>query len=342
MTVAALPGNVRLRAYQMGKETTFGTTVPATRRFPWTFTPNFDLHVTFPTADTGTLDRALPPYRMASDINGQTVGPLAFNDAPYLMSALVLGGVTPTGAGPYTWTYTPAYTTQDVFEIFTAEVGDETADQYQLSDGVVNQLQLQYPEDLGPIQATADWYFSNIPGGPNTAFTRTGALQVDFAPTWVYAADTSLYMNSTAANIGTTKLLNTMHGATVTINNNLDKKRFANGSNTRFQLAGFGRGARVFTTSFTFAKSTVGIAEVANWLNQNPVERFISLKTVSLATTSGANYSFELRFSGFWTANTWGTYASYNTTDVLTCEGWVDQTLAYPFSATLVNSLSAL
>ena len=174
MTVAALPGNVRLRAYQLGKETTFGTTVPATRRFPWTFNPTFDLHVTFPTADTGTLDRALPPYRMASDINGQSVGPLAFNDVPYLMAALVKGGVTPVGAGPYTWTYAPAYTTQDVFEIFTAEVGDETADQYQLSDGVVNQLQLQYPEDLGPIQATADWYFSSITGGPNTSFTRTG------------------------------------------------------------------------------------------------------------------------------------------------------------------------
>ena len=27
----------------------------------------------------------------------------------------------------------------------------------------------------------------------------------------------------------------------------LDKKRFANGSNTRFQLAGYGRGARILT-----------------------------------------------------------------------------------------------
>ena len=33
MTVAALPGNVRLRAFQLGKETTFGSAVPATRRF---------------------------------------------------------------------------------------------------------------------------------------------------------------------------------------------------------------------------------------------------------------------------------------------------------------------
>src|SRR5512135_2138449 len=102
MTVAALPGNVRLRAFQIGKETTYGTTVAATRRLPLTFNPAFDLHVTFPTADTGTLDRALAPYKMASDINGQLTGQTAFNDLPYLLAAAVKGGVTPTGAGPYT------------------------------------------------------------------------------------------------------------------------------------------------------------------------------------------------------------------------------------------------
>ena len=343
MTVAALPGNVRLRAFQIGAETSWGTAVPATRRLPLTFNPAFDLKVTFPTADTGTLDRALAPYKMASDINGQLTGPLAYNDVPYLLSAVVKGGVTPTGAGPYTWTFQPAYTSQDVFQTFTAEVGDETADQYQLMGGVINQLQLQYPEDLGPVAVTADWYFASINGGPNTSFTRTPGLQVDPSPNWVYAADTQLYIDSTAGGIEGTVLTNTMHGATVTLNDNLDKKRFANGSNTRFQLAGYGRGARLLTTNFTFAKSTVGIAEVANWLNANPVERFLGIRTVSPAIAGGAtHYTMDLRFAGFWTANTYGTYATGNTTDVLTCEGFIDQTLAYPFLFTAINSLSAL
>lgn len=341
MTVAALPGNVRLRAFQLGKETTFGTTVNATRRFPWTFTPAYDLHVTFPTADTGTLDRALAPYKLASDINGQAVGPLAFNDAPYLWAALVKGGVTAVGgAAPYTWTYTPAYASQDVFEIFTAEAGDD-AESYQLSDGVINQLQLQFPEDLGPVQVTADWYFSAITAGP-TGFSRQ-ALNVDFVPTWMYAADTSVYIDSTAGGIEGTKLTNTVHGSTITINNNLDKKRFQNGSNTRFQLAGYGRGERLFTTTFTFAKSTAGLAEVANWLNANPVERFLGIKTVSPSIAGGSTpYSQDIRFAGFWTARTDGTYGTANTTDILTCEGFIDQTLAYPFNVAVVNSLGSL
>ena len=343
MTVAALPGNVRLRAFQLGLQSAWGTPVTATRRFPWTFTPAYDLHWTYPTADTGTLDRALNPYRLASDVNGQSVGPLAFNDAPYLLAAALKGGITATGgAAPYTWgPYSPAYLSQDPFDIFTGEFGDETADQYQMSEGVVNKLELQYPEDLGPVQATADWFFGNL-AGPNVSFTKA-SLQVDYAPNWVYAADTSLYIDSTAGGIEGTQLVNTLHGSTLTIDNMLDKKRFQNGSNTRFQLAGYGRGARVISIALTNAKSTVGIAEVANWLNANPVERFLGIKTISPAIAGGSTpYSLDIRLAGFWTTNTYGTYATGNTTDVLTCEGFVDQTLAYPISATCVNSLAAL
>src|SRR5664279_1957582 len=110
MTVAALPGNVRLRAFQLGKQTAFGTPVVATRRLGLTYAPTVDPHWTFPTSDTGTLDPALPPYRMATDVTGSLTGPLAYDDAPYLYGALVKGGVTPAAN---LWTYTAASLTQD-------------------------------------------------------------------------------------------------------------------------------------------------------------------------------------------------------------------------------------
>ncbi|MDD5305527.1 MAG: hypothetical protein PHS14_20695, partial [Elusimicrobia bacterium] len=255
MTIAALPGNVRLRAFQLGLQSTWGTPVIATRRVPWTFTPGFDLHWTFPTADTGTLDRAQNPYRLASDVDGQTAGPLAFNDTPGMWSALLKGGITASGGGAdKTWgPYNPASTSQDPFDIYTAEWGDDTTDQYQLSEGVINRAVLEYPEDLGPVMATLDWYFGNVVG-PGSGFTRQ-ALAVDYVPNWVYAADTSLYIDSTAGAIESTQLVNTLHGATLTIDNALDKKRFINGSNTRFQLAGYGRGARMISLALTNAKS---------------------------------------------------------------------------------------
>ena len=226
MTVAALPGNVRLRAFQLGKETTFGTAVPATRRFGWTFAPTVDPHWTWPTSDTGTLDEALPPYRMAIDVTGSATGPLAYNDAPYLWSALVKGGVTPVGGGTaQTWTYTPASTSQDIFEIFTGEWGDDTADQFQYADGILNQLTLTFPQDLGPINVGADYRFASVVYPQ----ARTGGLQVDPAPTWAYAADTQYRFNDTAGAIDTTQLINSVHDVTLVINNNIDVKRFQNG-----------------------------------------------------------------------------------------------------------------
>ena len=280
MTVAALPGNVRFRAFQLGKETTFGTAVPATRRFPWRFAPTVDPHWTSPDVDTGTLDPAIAPYRMAEDVTGQATGPLAGNDAPYLWAALLKGGVSPTGPtdSAYTWQFSPASTTADVFEIFTGEWGDEVvAVQWQYGSGVLDALQLQFPQDLGPIMITADWRFAK----ETYPHTLTGALSVDTNPEWLYAADTSLYINDNAGAIGITPLVDTMHDASIQINNNLDVKRFANGSNTNFQVAGYGRGARTMQTTFTFAKSVAGLAEAVKWLNANPQERFISLDTVS-------------------------------------------------------------
>ena len=336
MPVAAIPGNVRLRAFQLGKETTFGTPVTATRRFPWKFNPTIQPHWTWPTADTGTIDQAINPYRLAGDFTGQATGSLAYNDAPYLWAALTKSGVTPASN---VWTYTPASTSQDSFEIFSAEWGDETTDQYQLGSGVLEKLQLQFPENLGPAQITADWRFALV----NYPHAKA-ALSVDFAPVWVYGADTSLYIDSAAGSIGGTKLSNTMHAVTIDITNNLDVKRFQNGSNTRFQNAGYGRGLRSFTSTFTFAKSTVSLTEVADWLNASPIERFLSLKTVApdIIPTTVLQYSHEVRFAGYWFTNTAGTYGTANTTNQLVCEGFLDQTLTYPFQAIVTNGLAAL
>lgn len=337
MTVAALPGNVRLRAFQLGPETSWATPVAATRRLPWTFTPTVDPHWTFPVADTGTLDEAIAPYRMAIDVTGQATGDLAYNDVPYLMCGLG-SSITPSGTTAKTWTSSYASTSQDAFQLFTGEWGDEVAgDQFQYASGTLEKLQLQIPNDLGPWQVQADWRFATVTY-PNA---RT-ALSVDFAPTWVYGADTSLYIDSTAAGIEATQLLNTMHDATVVITPAIDVKRFANGSNTRFAAQGYGRGARTFEVTFSFAKSTAALAEVANWLNASAQERFVGLKAQSASTIGGTPYSLDLRFAGFWFTRTEGTYATSNTTAQLVCKAFLDQTLAYPFSLTCVNGLTTL
>ena len=62
--------------------------------------------------------------------------------------------------------------------------------------------------------------------------TPTGSLNVDTNPTVAYTADTEFYVDDTSGNIETTKLSNIVYDATITIDNALDIKRFANGIST--------------------------------------------------------------------------------------------------------------
>jgi hypothetical protein len=341
MTVTALPGNIRFRALQLGVETTFGTQVAATRRMPWRFNPTVDPHWTTPDVDTGTLDPALSPYRTGIDVTGQTTGPLAYNDAQILWAALLKGGVAPSGGGnDKTWQFSPASTSADPFEIFTAEWGDEVAaDQWRYLDGVLNQLQLEWPQDLGPVMHTGDWRFASA----TYPSALTGALSVPTAPNWVYGADTTLYINDNAGAMGITPLANSMHGNSLTIQNNLDVKRFSNGSNTNFAVAGYGRGARTLESTFTLAKSAIALAEVVKWLNASPLERFVSLDTVSRETIPVAlvPYSHRLRFAGYWFTRQ-ETAIGSNSGVQLVCRHIYDPALVAPIDVRIVNRMGTL
>lgn len=339
MTVAPLPGNVRFRAFQLGAQSAWDTPVAATRRMPWRYTPTVNPNWTSPDVDTGTLDPAIAPYRMGLDVTGQSTGPLAANDAHVLWAALLLGGITPTGAVAKSWAFQPASASADVYDVFTGEWGDEVeADQWRYSNGIIDQLQLTWPEDLGPVQHTADWRWGTATY-PNT---RTPGLVVDHAPTWLYGADTTLYIDDVAGSIGISPLLNTMHGNQLTIAANTDVKRFSNGSNGNFNVAGYGRGARTLESTFTLAKSTPGIAEAVKWLNANPQERFLSLDTTTRTLITGSTYyRHRLRFAGYWYTRQEGAIGS-NTTMQLVCRHIVDSALAAPIDVLVVNTAATM
>lgn len=341
MPLTPVAGIERLRSFQLGKESTFKTQVPATRRLPWKYMPTTDPHWTFPTADTGTIDEAIAPYKTALDLTGQATGQLFANDAPSLFSALVKGGVTPSNTGTaYTWTYQPASTSQDSYDTFTGEWSDDYAgDAFAYMGGIVDKLQLTYPQDLGPITFQADWRFASLASYPATP---TGALAVDLAPTPLFAADTALYLDDNAGAIGISQVLDTMYDGSLTISNNTDVKRMMNGSNTRYQVTGYSRGPRTLEFSVTLAKSAKEAAEVAKWLNDSPQERFVRLDTTSTAlANAGLPYRMSISFGGFWFTRTDGTVNS-NTSVQLVCRGIYDTTLGYPYKVTVVNTRATL
>ena len=341
----AIQGFTRLRKSQIGKQTVIGTAVAATRRLPWRGIIEVNPNRTDPDVDTGTLDPAIIPYPMARDVTWNPAAPLTYDDLPYRLSAALKGGVTPTGsaAAGYTWTYAAASTSADAFEYYTVETADDTAatDGIRGSGGVVNSFSEEMPEDLGPWTFSDEWIFANA----DLAQDITAALSVDETPAYVFGADTELWVDANAAGIGTTWWTDALHSAQLTISNNLDQKRFANGanaSNSRFRLSGYGRGAREIELVLTVAKTAATMAEAAT-LDDDPVpQRFIQLTSTS-TQAAGATTKYSYRRRGCFTLRSRAEgEIGGNATIVLTYRAMYNATLGYGFQAVVVNALAAL
>jgi hypothetical protein len=340
-----IAGFVRLRKSQIGKQTVLGTAVAATRRLPWRGIIAYNPNRTDPDVDTGTLDPAINPYPMAPETTWDPTGLLTYDDLPYRLAGALLGGVTPTGnAGTgYTWTYAAASVSADAFEYFTVETADDTAatDGIRGTGGVINTFSEEMTEDLGPWNFTDNWLFAKA----DLAQDITAGLAVDDTPNYVFGAHTELWVDADPAGIGTTWWTDALHAASLTITNNLDQKRFANGanaSNTAFRLAGYGRGAREIELVLTVAKTAQTMAEAAT-LDDDPVpQRFIQITSTSVENITGAiKYSYRRRGCFTLRSRAEGEIGG-NATIVLTYRAQYNTTLGYGFQAIVKNGLAAL
>jgi hypothetical protein len=335
-----IQGLVRFRRHQWGKQSSFSSNTAATRRMPWRGAIVVDPARTDPDVDVGSLDPVLAPFLGPQEVTASLEIPaFAFDDAPYFYAALIKGGVTASGGGANkTWTFQAASLTADDFDYFTDEWGDDVSSDYIIGgSGVANSGEIGFGDDLGVFTGSLDMLYARAQLGTGP----TGGLTVDDTPQWVYGAHTEVYLDSVYSSIGTTKLTDAVHGATVRINNNLDQKRFANGSNSAFQLAGYGRGAREIEVELVLAKTTATVAEFVT-LDDTPVpERFIELRTTSPETINGANYSHVVRLPGRLISRSDGELGG-NATVTLTYRGYYDSDLGYAFRAVVVNGLTSL
>ncbi len=333
-----IAGFTRFRRHQVGKQSSFASNTTASRRLPYRGALVVDPARTDPDVDVGSLDPVLAPFLGPQTVTGTWEGKLAYDDAPYLWAGLVKGGVTPTGGTAKTWTFQAASLTADDFEYFTDEWGDDVSADYIIAgSGVLESLEVGFGEDLSAFDVNASTVYARaqIGSGP------TGGLVVDDTPQWVYGAHTEVYLDSVYTSIGTTKVVDAVHGATLRVTNNLDQKRFANGSNTAFQLAGYGRGAREIELELVLAKTTATIAEAAT-LDDSPVpERFIELRTTSPEVIDSSNYSHSIRLPARLISRSDGEIGG-NTTLTLTYRGYYDSDLAYALRVVVVNGLASL
>ncbi len=334
-----IAGLTRFRRHQWGKQSAFSSNTAATRRMPWRGAIVVDPARTEPDVDVGSLDPILAPFLGPQTVTaGLEVTALAYDDAAYFWSALVKeSSITGAGANK-THTIQAASLTADDFAYFTDQWGDDVSTDYIIGgSGVGDSGEIGFGDDLGVWTGSLDMVYARAQLGSGP----TGGIVVDDTPQWVYGAHTEVYLDSVYTSIGTTRIVDAVHGATVRVSNNLDQKRFANGSNTAFQLSGYGRGAREIEVELVLAKTTATVAEFIT-LDDSPVpERFIELRTISPELINAVNYSQVIRVPARLISRSDGELGG-NATVTLTYRGFYDSDLGYVVRVVLVNGVAAL
>lgn len=344
MTVTAVGGGIRFRSHQVGTQTVLLTPVAATRVLPYRGAIVVNPNRTDIDVDTGSVDPVLPPSIGPIEYTGTWDGPKAtfYNDLPSIYAYGCKGGVTPTGSATgRIWTYTMASLTADVFDVFTDEWGDDlnATDGIQAYGGLIDSWTLGFGEDLGGWDVNA----STIYTAANLQTARTGALTVDSSPIQVLGGQTQVYVDTAAGSIGTTMWIDAVRGASVNWQNNLDTKRFANGSNNQTKLGGYGRGPRVIEITITTGKNTLTMNERATIDDSVVPNRYIQISSISPTVIAGGStpYSLRQRYPARLYSVADGELQG-NSTLVFTYHAFYDTTLTYAALLTLTNARATL
>jgi hypothetical protein len=299
-------GLVRLRKHLFGRQSVMGTAVPATRAYGWTGTPSVERNWTDPEVDVGSIDPVELPFVGTEEVTwNETTDTLKYNDIPRMLAAIFGGNESPTGGGTaQTWTHEPASLTVDPLDLFTGEFGDDVlTDWYQFRDGVAESIEFTGSEGLGPISASINWRFGNwastgATDRPVTGTVPTPDLTVAKGDAIVYLKDMLIRIADTEAGLAAGQVSNALHEFTLSIEQEWDLKRWANGDQS-FAIDDYGRGERTITFNATWSKVAriVGTtSESDHWMSDEAVMRYVQLVFVSkvLAQSPGTYYGWTV------------------------------------------------
>lgn len=181
----------------VGVETVPGTAVAANRRLQAAvieLDPDFEFDtfrpegVKFPTLVAPTQEL----------VGGAVTGRMTYNELAYLLSSY-LTSVAPTGAGPYTWTWTPATSGDDAPKTLTVERGSSVR-AHRAAHVMVNSLGWSVARGEA-VELDGDAFGQALQDAITLTAGATALVPVPMLPSHF-----SLYLDSTAAGIGGTKL----------------------------------------------------------------------------------------------------------------------------------------
>jgi hypothetical protein len=286
-----MAGELWRSTFQIGKETTAGTNVAATRKMYFRTDGSRLTREREPRAHrfaTTTRDNVraftLGPYV----IGGTLIAPLSASEIIELLLMGIKAAVTPTGAGSAKlWTFTPGET----LEPATIEWQDG-ARAWEAGGCVVNKLKI-----AGNVreECTVE---AEVFGMNMSTTTLTGAL-AERTPDFIEGWETKLYIDTFGGTAGSTQITGTLINWDIEIDNQLGRKYFA--ANT-LNLGAVAVGELLVTAKLMFeASSATSATEFTNW--DAATKRLVRLMFGDNEVISGADKKFvTVDIPGAWDA----------------------------------------
>lgn len=325
-----------LEISQAGIESTRGTAVAATRKVYTAWQPfTYTRELRWSANQTGTFhNRREANY--ARPVHGFTgTESCSFEDMAWWLQFILKGGVT-GGAGDsgtpemFTYTFTPTLASDDL-KSMTLEYGTPTLP-YEANQVMVNSATFRFDPDN-----QTDWEMDvEAMARKPTQTAMTGAIS-ERTRELIKGPGTLIYIDSSS--IGSTQVTGRFIGGSITINNNLDFKAFAEDVDD-YAANKVGRGDVTVDAQFTFEFDSD--TEYALYRGTGaPTERLISVQRTGEIIHDAVRSKATFNLNGYWSSVTpdyrnnnkiltFGLGARYNTSS------------AYALNAVILNDVETL
>ena len=318
--------------FQIGKESTPGTGVDATRRM------YFDIDGSNFTRErpprphkfaTGTRDNTRA-FTLGNTVVGGAVSmPLSASELIELLLMTIKGGVTPsevTASETYLWTFTPG----ESLDPATMEWFDG-ARAWEANGVYGNTLKIEFSVD-GEAKVSSDLF-----GMALATSSMTSSLS-ERTPDFIEGWETNVYLDSFGGTPGTTQLTGTVINGSIEISNGLERKYFA--ENTQ-DAGAITIGELEVKAKLLFEASNAASAtEFSNW--DNVTKRLLRLEFGQNELLEGSNYKFvTVDLPGAWDAVNLGSTDKNTRAYEMSMQYVYDTTNAYGLQIRAQNARSA-
>jgi hypothetical protein len=279
---APISGLRDLRKIQIGKESTPGTDHAATARLVGKLDMSPDFKFYRPDdLETGRLSS----YERSTIVGKQAKitfeADANYEQLAYILGMAIKGGINPTGAGPYVWTFLPNLTSANSPDTYTVEGGDDHQ-AYQSTYCFATGMELSGQID-DVVKVKAD-----IVGQSVDTTTFTAALTEPSTLTPIEAQTCKLYIDTTWAGLGGTQAANTLVDFTWKLTEGVTPIKKLDGS---LSFADRVEKKRHIELEATFGHNSIFDSAWTNFQNQSVL--FVRLAFTGPAITGG-NMGFNL------------------------------------------------